>query len=155
MTTNSINISSTENAASESVARFSNEDDDNEGQVEMLNEEDLLDDEQAEQDAHFEAVSKAYIVDETRVGYSSSNRNFLLWLDQKHPECISDNAKTTLQTTFEAQTSTTEKHKDKRVYNKALQLITGAKDEMASPILFLQSNGEDVCRFHPLSRERV
>jgi hypothetical protein len=51
------------------------------------------DDGNRDRDGHFERVSKMYIKDGTRVGYSSSNCLLLLWLNKNHPECVSENAK--------------------------------------------------------------
>ena len=43
--------------------------------------------------AQYEQVSRMYISENTREGYQSCMKRFLLFLDDKNPECVSDYAK--------------------------------------------------------------
>ena len=52
-------------------------------------------------DVHFDMVSKMYIKDKTRTVYHSSNRVFLLWLNEFQCECVSDSAKNALQRSYD------------------------------------------------------
>jgi hypothetical protein len=85
---------------------------------------------------HYEKISKMYIKDGTREGYNASNHLLLLWLDAKHPECVSENAKKALQETFELRLGATVKHKNRAVTAKALELVATADDIESSPIIF-------------------
>lgn len=92
--------------------------------------------EKAHDTKRFERISKMYIKAETRSGYNTLNRTFLLWLDDKHPDCLSQIAKTTLQETYKSQHSAKVKHKNKAVMAKALELVANATDVASSPIDF-------------------
>ena len=85
--------------------------------------------------AHFEEVSKMYIKTTTRDGYDSSNRTLLLWLVDKHPECVSEEAKTKLTTVFAQQPAASVKTKNTAVVRAALVLIKNATD-ISQPIVF-------------------
>jgi hypothetical protein len=86
----------------------------------------------------FDIVSKMNIKDETRSGYNSSNRLLLLWLDEKHPECVAEHARKSLQETFDSRRifGATVKHQNKSVTAKALELVQSATSLDTVPILF-------------------
>ena len=140
--TNRIVIVSPEDAITEVMNQFSA--DDGQQQEENVEDEHLdgpeeEDDEDADDEHsgdHYEKISKMYIKDATRGGYNSSNRLLLLWLDAKHPECVSENAKKALQETFESRLGATVKHKNRAVTAKALELVATAHDVGSSPIIF-------------------
>ena len=146
LNTNRIDIESPEDAIEEVLNHFSAEDGkqeeenvENEDLLEPEENEDDNDDEDAEDKHsgnHYEKISKMYIKDRTRGGYNSSNRLLLLWLDAKHPECVSENAKKALQETFESRPGATVKHKNRAVTAKALELVAKAHDIDSSPIIF-------------------
>ena len=123
-------------AADEIIADYDREEED--ADEELASEEiddnaETLEQEQAE---HFNKISKMYIKDSTREGYNSSNRAFLLWLDQKHPECVSTAAKTDLEQTFRSRRAATAKHKNREVGAKALELVRNADSEANCPVIF-------------------
>ena len=97
----------------------------------------------------FERVSKMNIKEDTRNGYNSSNRLFLLWLDDKHPECVADFAKKELQETFESRRifGATVKHQNKGVTAKALELVTSATSLESAPIIFDKITSEIYLNF--------
>lgn len=150
-THNSIHIESTEDALHEVLNLFNaddshnqagcDEDDDNDHEHEDdegkdEDEEDDGNTGNCDRDGHFERISKMYIKDGTRMGYSNSNRLLLLWLDKNHPECVSENAKSALQQTYELQHQTsTPKHENKAVTEKAMELIMSANSIESSPII--------------------
>ena len=77
-----------------------------------------------------------YIKNGTRDGYNSSNRLLLLWLDEKHKDCVSEQAKTALEHTFQIQIAASDKYKNKAVERKALELVANANSIETSPIIF-------------------
>ena len=86
------------------------------------------DDDEQEADRIFdEKKSKMYIKEETRKGYYFSNRTFLLWLDQKRPQCVQESARKALQKVFDARlhAGATAKHK-----NMHLNHITWGTDSL-------------------------
>jgi len=140
-----IDIESPEDAINEVLNHFSADDGKQEEEnvenehLDDPEEEDDEDDEDADDKHsgnHYEKISKMYIKDRTRGGYNSSNRLLLLWLDAKHPECVSENAKKALQETFESRQGATVKHKNRAVTAKALELVAKAHDIDSSPIIF-------------------
>ena len=127
-----------ENAVEELIEMFENDDDEEqEEKKDNTNENEHLDnpvenEETTEEvdtnvNEFFEAVSKMNIKEETRSGYNGSNRLFLLWLDDKHPECVADFAKEALQLCKDQNTSVTA---------KALELVQSASSMGTTPIVF-------------------
>ena len=138
-----------DNAMDELLNMFDNEDDAAKEQ-EAANEEEQEDENQhlvnpvedeevsvVEVEDFFERVSKMNIKDETRKGYNSSNRLFLLWLDEYHPECVAEFAKEALEEEYLCQKyGDIVKHQSKVVVAKALELVTIANSMDSSPIIF-------------------
>ena len=95
------------------------------------------DDDEQEADRIFdEKISKMYIKEETRKGYYSSNRIFLLW---KRPQCVQESARMkALQYEFDDRlhACATVKHKNKAVVKKALDLVVKFDSLDSSPIVF-------------------
>ena len=87
-------------------------------------------------DEHYNQVNKMYITEGTRLGYNRANRTFLLWLDQKRPECVSPEVKEELQSIYASRPGATAKHKNKAVMAKALDFVTRATNETTCPIVF-------------------
>ncbi len=83
-----------EEDALEKVLRHVEEDDEtnkDKNENEHLDQPDGEDDDA--EDVHFKKISKIYIKDGTRQAYNSSNCLFLLWLNSKKPQSVSDHAR--------------------------------------------------------------
>ncbi len=132
-----------DNAIEDVLHLFGNEDEieeasENEQDETNENLDDPVEDEEAGVSEFFERVSKMNIKHETRSSYNASNRLFLLWLNEKHPECVAKFAKAKLEGMFQSQQifGATAKHQNKGLTAKALQLVASANSMESAPIIF-------------------
>ncbi len=94
----------------------------------------------------YNKVSRMYIKEETRAGYNTCNRSFLLWLDGHEPQCVNAYAKEKLQEVFVSQPGALAKAENSRVKAAATMLVGEAGPDK-QPIIFENVTDKIFCNF--------